>query len=298
MAKAETLLVTEADTARAAGAEDLGAGCWSTWPPTSPKQADYQRLLDQERRAAAVTRLTLRRRGDGSTDLHARIPDLTASLLRTFLAAFTAPRRQPPGRQGETVETPFGPLTAPIEDELANLPIARQQGIGFLALLERVLKSDLPRHGGKATTLVVLIDHDTLLADLTAAGIAQTSTGQKMTAGQARRLACQAGLRAAVLGTTSEVLDLGRESRLFSPAQRIAMEIRDKTCTQVDCTMPAAYCEAHHPQPWSEGGHTNLGDGKLLDGKLLCPFHHHRAHDPGWITHHHPNGSTTFTRRQ
>ncbi len=139
----------------------------------------------------------------------------------------------------------------------------------------------------------MLIDHDTLLADLTAAGIAQTSTGQKMTAGQARRLACQAGLRAAVLGTTSEVLDLGRESRLFSPAQRIAMEIRDKTCTQIDCTMPAAYCEAHHPQPWSEGGQTNLGDGKLL-----CPFHHHRAHDPGWITHHHPNGSTTFTRRQ
>ena len=244
-----------------------------------------------------MTRLTLRRRGDGSTDVHARIPDLTASLLRTFLAAFTAPRRHH-GRQGETVETAFGPLTAPIEDEFANLPIARQQGIGFLALLERVLKSDLPRHGGKATSLVVLIDHDTLLADLTAAGIAQTSTGEKMTAGQARRLACQAGLRAAVLGTTSEVLDLGRESRLFSPAQRIAMEIRDKTCTQVDCTMPAAYCEAHHPRPWSEGGHTNLHDGKLLDGKLLCPFHHHRAHDPGWITHHHPNGSTTFTRRQ
>ena len=218
-----------------------------------------------------MTRLTLRRRGDGSTDLHARIPDLTASLLRTFLAAFTAPRRHHHRhRQGETVETAFGPLTAPIEDEFANLPIARQQGIGFLALLERVLKSDLPRHGGKATSLVVLIDHDTLLADLTAAGIAQTSTGQKMTAGQARRLACQAGLRAAVLGTTSEVLDLGRESRLFSPAQRIAMEIRDKTCTEVDCTMPAAYCEAHHPQPWSEGGQTNL-DGRQAPLPLPPP---------------------------
>ena len=71
------------------------------------------------------------------------------------------------------------------------------------------------------------------------------------------------------------------------------MEIRDKTCTEVACTMPAAYCEAHHPKPWSEGGQTNLDDGKLL-----CPFHHHRAHDPGWITHHHPNGSTSFTRRE
>ncbi len=98
----------------------------------------------------------------------------------------------------------------------------------------------------------MLIDHDTLVADLTAVGIAQTSTGEKITAGQARRLACQAGLRAAVLGTNSEVLDLGRESRLFNPAQRIAMEIRDKTCTEAACTMPAAYCEAHHPQPWSQ----------------------------------------------
>ena len=35
----------------------------------------------------------------------------------------------------------------------------------------------------------------------------------------------------------------------------------------------------------------------LADGKLLCPFHHHRAHDPGWDTYHHPNGSTTFHRR-
>ena len=163
----------------------------------------------------------------------------------------------------------------------------------MVALLERILKTDLPRHGGKATSLVVLIDHDKLLADLTAAGIAQTTTGDKLTAGQARRLACQAGLRAAVLGSKSEVLDLGRESRLFSPAQRVAMEIRDQTCTEVACTMPAAFCEAHHPQPWSEGGETNLDDGRLL-----CPFHHQRAHDPGWNVNYHPNGSTTFTRRQ
>ena len=56
--------------------------------------------------------------------------------------------------------------------------------------------------------------------------------------------------------------------------------------------MPAEFCEAHHNVPWSQGGKTDL-----KDGKLLCPFHHHRAHDPGWITHHHPNGTTSFTRR-
>ena len=262
LAKAETLLVTEADQLGPRELRTFGSRILEYLAPDIAEAADYQRLLDQERRAAAVTRLTLRRRGDGSTDLHARIPDLTASLLRTFLAAFTAPRRRHHHGQGETVETPFGPLTPPIEDEFANLPIARQQGIGFVALLERVLKSDLPRHGGKATSLVVLIDHDTLLADLTAAGIAQTSTGEKMTAGQARRLACQAGLRAAVLGTTSEVLDLGRESRSSTPPNASPWRSATRPAPQVDCTMPAAYCEAHHPQPWSEGGHTNLDDGQ------------------------------------
>jgi hypothetical protein len=56
--------------------------------------------------------------------------------------------------------------------------------------------------------------------------------------------------------------------------------------------MPAEFCEAHHVVPWSRGGTTSLHDTKLL-----CPFHHHRAHDPDRIAHHHPNAKTSFTRR-
>jgi len=49
-------------------------------------------------------------------------------------------------------------------------------------------------------------------------------------------------------------------------------------CTTTGCTIPAAWCEAHHKIPWSSGGRT-----RLADGTLLCPFHHHRAHDPAWL---------------
>ena len=200
ISKAEGYLVTEAAHLGPRELAILGDRVLEYVAPDTADQADYQRLLDQERRAAAVTRLTLRRRGDGSTDLHARIPDLAASRLRTYLNAFTAPRRHHQHSD---------------RDEFAQLPLHRQQGIAFVALLERVLKSDLPRHGGKATSLAVLIDHDTLVADLTAAGIALTSTGDKITAGQTRRLACQAGILPAVLGGESEVLDLGRAARLL-----------------------------------------------------------------------------------
>src|SRR4051794_41508579 len=78
-------------------------------------QAEYRRLLAAEQRADAATRLWLRRRGDGCTDLHARIPEHTADRLTTYLNAFTAPRRRhlhPPGGGGDTVATPFGPPTA------------------------------------------------------------------------------------------------------------------------------------------------------------------------------------------
>jgi len=73
----------------------------------------------------------------------------------------------------------------------------------------------------------VMIDLDTLRTGL---GSAETSTGQTITAGQVRRLACTAGIVPVVLGARSEVLDLGRTRRLFSPAQRKALAIRDRTC--------------------------------------------------------------------
>jgi hypothetical protein len=96
-----------------------------------------------------------------------------------------------------------------------------------------------------------------------------------------------------VLGGASEILDLGRTRRLFSPAQRKALAIRDLTCRADGCDIPAPWCEAHHAaDPWTHGGRTNL-----TDGLLLCSFHHHRAHDHRYDTHHLPTGQLRFHRR-
>ena len=137
---------------------------------------------------------------------------------------------------------------------------------------------------------MVTLDLDTLLTGI---GVATTSTGDRVTAEQARRLACQARIIPVVLGREGEVLDLGRSARLFSPAQRKALAIRDKQCTTEGCSDPRRLVRGPPlEQPWASGGRTDLADGKLL-----CSFHHHRAHDPAWQVHHHPNGSTTFHRR-
>ena len=271
LAKAEAFLVEQAGTFGPRELRNLGRGVLEHLAPEIADEAEYQRMLAEEQRAAGCHELELRSRGDGSTDVLARIPDHVASRLRTYLDAYTSPRR-----------TPLGEVDA--------LPVGRRRGEAFVAFLENLPATGLPVHGGTATSVMVTLELDTLLSGL---GVATTSTGDRITAEQARRLACQARIIPVVLGGKGEVLDLGRSARLFSSAQRKAMAIRDRHCTTDGCAIPAAWCEAHHwRQPWAQGGRTDLADGKLL-----CSFHHHRAHDPGWETHHHANGSTSFHRR-
>jgi hypothetical protein len=268
--KGEAYLITEAAHFGPPELRRLGARLLEVIAPEDADEAEYQRLLAEDRRARAATKVTIRHRGDGSSDLYARIPTPLARRCQTYLESYTSPRRNPTG-------------------DLDQLPAPRRRGEAFCALLENLPTNRLPKHGGTATSVMVMIDLETLRSG---AGFAETSTGDRLTADQTRRLACQAGIIPVVLSGKGEILDLGRARRLFTGPQRKAMALRDRECTADGCTVPAAWCEAHHQQPWSRGGKTDLADGKLL-----CPFHHHRAHDPGWQTHHHLNGSTTFHRR-
>jgi hypothetical protein len=290
--KAEAYLVEQAHKFGPRELRHLGRSVLEHLAPEIADEHDYQRLLAEEAAASAATKLTMRRRGDGSTDINARVPDHAAGRLCAYLNAYTAPRRRHLDQR--TIDTPFGPLTPPTDpptddDEADQLPIARRRGQAFVALLENIPTDSLPRHGGTATTVTITLDYHTLI---TAVGTATTSTGQTITAGQARRLACQAGIVPVVLDGHSEILDVGRTRRLVTDAIRKALNLRDQGCTTIGCSMPAEFCEAHHIVPWSRGGKTSLAHCKLL-----CPFHHHRAHDPTWQTHHHANGTTTFHRR-
>ena len=89
-----------------------------------------------------------------------------------------------------------------------------------------------------------------------------------------RRLACDADLIPAVLGTRSELLDVGRRKRLVTPAIRLAAWLRDTGCTYPGCTVPAQWCDAHHGVPWWQNGET-----ALTNTALLCGRHHTLVHD-------------------
>jgi hypothetical protein len=85
---------------------------------------------------------------------------------------------------------------------------------------------------------------------------------------------------------------MGRKRRLYTEHQRIALTIDQGGCTADACDRPAAWCHAHHDIAWSAGGHTDL-----RHGRLLCPFHHGKAHSTSYQMHHLPNGKVQFHRR-
>ena len=99
-------------------------------------------------------------------------------------------------------------------------------------------------------------------------------TGDPITAAQARKLACEAGIIPIVLGGNSEILDVGRESRFHLKYQRIAIRVRDQHCTTVGCDWPAAMCHVHHNIPWAEAARPpSKTDACSAPGTTPTPTH-------------------------
>jgi Domain of unknown function (DUF222) len=235
-------------------------------------EAHEAKLLEREEQEAwDHSSITHRRLGNGRSRAVVTLPDSVMDRWLTQLHAFTSPRREH--------------QTPPAE----RVPYPRKLAHAFRALLERIPEDWLPQHGGTTTAVVVMIDQDKLSQDLAAAGLA---TDTRITAGEARRLACGAGILPAVLDGKSHPLDLGRTKRLFTPAQRKALAVRDRECRAEGCDIPAAWCEAHHLDPWGNNGNTDLNRGVLL-----CSFHHHRAHDTRYDSTRMASGELRFHRR-
>ncbi len=89
--------------------------------------------------------------------------------------------------------------------------------------------------------------------------------------------ACDSGTLDVTLDSAGNPLDLGREARLYSSRQRVTLAIRDGGCRWRGCDRPASYCEAHHIDPYVEGGSTDIDRGILL-----CRYHHMALHHGGW----------------
>ena len=179
---------------------------------------------------------------DGRGKVHGRftLDALTGAMLKKALHAYAAPKhRATQGPLGERRPTP------------------ERLGHAFVEMVQRYPAKRLPKAGGLNATVVVLMSLETLMGGLKAAGL---DTGETISPGQARRLACEARIIPAVLGGKSQVLDLGREKRFASEAQRIAKTIEAGGCEVEGCDWPPGMTHMHHLIRWADGGKTNRDD--------------------------------------
>jgi hypothetical protein len=276
--RAEAHLLDLARQFDATALRRLGRRLFEVICPEAADRIEGEALAREEQRARRRASLTIRDNGDGTVEGRFKLPVLHAALLKKALEALTAPRRVGDGR--------VDPETG------KKIPYEVLLGQGFMELLENHLNpAGLPSQGGSPFTLVVTIGIEALRSGV---GAGTLETGERISAGEARRLACRAGIIPMVLDGDSVPLDLGREQRLFDRYQRIAMAQRFGGCATDGCDRPPSWTEAHHKHPWRLGGPTDLAAGLPL-----CPPHHHMAdHPKQWDMWTMPSGRVRFRRRQ
>ncbi|MGB0100771.1 MAG: DUF222 domain-containing protein [Nocardioides sp.] len=242
----------------------------------APEEADAREaaLLEREE-AAAIRACHLRMHDDGEGRTHGTftIPTFHGAALAKMLQAIATPKHQ-------------AAMNGP---GAARRTTPEAMGQALCELIERYPASKLPLTGGVNATVVVTVDVDVLLGRLEQAGI--LDTGEAISPGMARRLACEAGIIPAVLDGASQPLDLGRRRRLFTDHQRTAIQLRDRGCRAEGCDRTAGL-HAHHRTRWTDGGPTDLDNAVSL-----CHWHHARAHDTHYVTTYHANGEVAFHRR-
>ena len=115
--------------------------------------------------------------GDGTTSGWFRLPDLHAGILKTAIEALIAPRK--------TATPEPDPVTGRTPDH------ATRMGQGLCEILEHLPIDGYGDHGGVAATLILTLDHEVLKTGLGAAALVD---GTEVSPGEARRLACGAGI--------------------------------------------------------------------------------------------------------
>ncbi|MCI0678092.1 MAG: HNH endonuclease [Actinobacteria bacterium] len=172
---------------------------------------------------------------------------------------------------GEALEVALGALLPPPDVDDHRTPRQRRHDALEDLALAHLDHGNTPVVGGEKPHIMLVTDLDALRG--LAGGIHETLDGEVIDVDTLRRIACDASITRIVLGGNSEILDVGRKTRVWTAAQRRAIIARDRHCTAPGCERPPDWCDIHHVDHWACGGTTSVDKGKLF-----CRFHHIREH--------------------
>lgn len=125
--------------------------------------------------------------------------------------------------------------------------------------------------GGEKPQIILHTDIQALQG--LAGGLHETEIGHIVDIDTLRMVACDCSVTRIVFGLESEILDVGRKTRVWSPAQRRAIIARDRHCQGPGCRAKPRHCDIHHVDHWANGGTTSVDRGTLY-----CRPCHTREH--------------------
>jgi hypothetical protein len=153
-------------------------------------------------------------------------------------------------------------------------------------------RGDLPQRGCQRPHLMVISQLDTLMAEA-GAPAAELVSRQPVPGELARRIVASplrggpfhCSMTRIELGLDSEILSVGRATRVIPAPMRRALILRDRHCQFPGCDRPARWSDGHHLRHWVDGGPT-----VLVNLALLCRRCHRRVHEGGWRLVRDPEG--------
>lgn len=173
---------------------------------------------------------------------------------------------------GEALEAVLADhMPAPSEDDTRTARQRRHDALEEMAnaYLARDSRGEV---GGERPHIQLLVDLNALRG--VGGGAHETADrGDVVDVETIRLVSCDSSISRIVVGPQSEVIDVGRKTRVWSAAQRRAIVARDRHCTWHGCDRPAKWADIHHIVHWADGGETSL-----VNGRLLCRFHHTLTH--------------------
>jgi hypothetical protein len=233
-------------------------------------ELDEAGVADREAQRRSARSLRLVRQADGMTRIIWLLDPESAAIVTEVYDRATSPRRGGPS----FVDPEQRAVASRIRDDLRSTEQLASDS--FTELLRQSASVDRHHLVGSGTPAVRILVTAAALEAHHGHGVMES--GESISMATVERLACSGGALPYILDGTGQLLDLGREQRLYNRRQRNALAVRDGGCLWPGCDRPPSWTEAHHIRQWAR----DHGRTDLADGVLLCRHHHLRLHNENW----------------